>query len=209
MFPVDIFPPVLRFFFVVLLFYLFFFCRELAVKQVQFEHVNTGSFLFFSGCGDGSKGVEVKIYENKTFCCFFLTPPPPCETKATGCAQNNERTSEWRGLPVRWVCGCVPEEVGPTFELTGRFCSLHDYTINSRNTQNCRNALQYCNIRQLNATRVELFKHPPTSSRHLWAAVLGQNPFSMAHICSKGTRKNIPHLRLPCSFSTNLLASGP
>lgn len=52
-------------------FFVCFFNIELAVKQVQFEHVNTGSFIF-SGCGGESKGVEVKIYENKTVFCFVL-----------------------------------------------------------------------------------------------------------------------------------------
>lgn len=49
---VYIFPPVLR----TVCFTRFI---ELAVKQVQFEHVNTGSF-FFPGCGDESDGVELK-----------------------------------------------------------------------------------------------------------------------------------------------------
>lgn len=57
-------------FYRVFLFDCLFFNIELAVKQVQFEHVNTGSFLFFPGRGGESKGVKVKIYENKTF--FFF-----------------------------------------------------------------------------------------------------------------------------------------
>lgn len=55
---VYIFPPVLR----TVCFTRFI---ELAVKQVQFERVNTGSF--FSWLWRWIRWCEVKIYENKTF----------------------------------------------------------------------------------------------------------------------------------------------
>ena len=59
---------------------------ELAVKQVQFEHVNNWIFLF-PGRGDESDGVEFKIDENKN-----LPKLRSCKTKPTRCIQNNERT---------------------------------------------------------------------------------------------------------------------
>lgn len=35
------------------------------------------------------------------------------------------------GALTLWLRSALSEEVGPTFELTGQFCSLRDYTINS------------------------------------------------------------------------------
>lgn len=52
----------------------------------------------------------------KPFIFFFLTPPKlrSCETKSTGCAQNNERTGECSGLSASsW-----------RFELLAAFCSF-------------------------------------------------------------------------------------
>ena len=70
---------------------------ELAVKQVQFEHVNNWIFLF-PGRGDESDGVEFKIDENKN-----LPKLRSCKTKPTRCIQNNERTQ--RKFVQQWgVC---------------------------------------------------------------------------------------------------------
>lgn len=143
------------------LFFFFFFCIELAVKQVQFEHVNTGSFLFFLAV-EMNQGVEVKIYENKTFYFFFYPPKlRSCETKPTGCAQNNERTSERSGLSASlWRRRSAPDlSLKNCFVFTGQVV-ISFTEKNSWNTHNCRYALQYWNICQFKTTYVELFKCP-------------------------------------------------
>lgn len=94
-----------------------FFNIELAVKQVQFENVNTGSFLFFWLCRWIKRCGGKKYMKIKLFFSFFFKPPKlrSCETKPTWCVQNKERTSHFwsRGqgplsvLAVLWVFGCA------------------------------------------------------------------------------------------------------
>lgn len=112
MFHVYIFPPVLH----------FFFCIELAVKQVQLEHVNTGSFLFFLAV-EMNQGVEVKIYENKTFYFFFNSPQTHAKQnlqgvhKITSAPANVRASRRPRGALSYWLRSALSEEVNPRFEL--------------------------------------------------------------------------------------------
>lgn len=138
-----------------------FFLYSAGCKTSAISACKHWIFPFFPGCGDESKGVEVKIYENKTFFCFFVSYPPAPNSghakqnlqgvyKITS-APANVRPAV-RGLTASSQCfeffcfflwgglrSTLSDEVSPRSELTPQFCSVLK-TQTPQNTPKCRNA---------------------------------------------------------------------